>query len=334
MWFIYTYALGFNFLLPFVRNLEEVTVNKNLLYHVVVMTWTAVRYLFWVGIPILIIACVSIAQRVKAYLSKQSIYSHDFFFLFFLLMTTEWILIRAAVFGFPKYHAAMMPSLIIVVIYAVEKLGAQRILNTMKQESARYILYTAATLLFFVLVLKDTFLYEFIYLSISRGEQVKLIALSFFFMLLPIPVWYLIVSLQQRILRKMPALIVASLIALVALNIATMAYQVQTDYSHNYYYGETGFKETVAFVNEHIPLNATVIYPRGMSCYTDHAFVLAEGFMGYDYGKMVELADTHAIQYIVIRDKYVLFQPQLRQFIADHFSEIHTEGNFMVYRKG
>jgi len=285
------------------------------------------KLLLWLGVPFLLtflLWLVRQARRRPAFGEAVVTYAA----LAALILLAFYWLVGGEGYGFPKYHAPLVP----LVALALGATFGPRL----ARESKFTVLFLSGTaFIFYLLVARDPLYWPYLareateVLGMPEGEVRKALALTGAFLTLPVIAF---VVMTRRGGRTMSFVLLA-----VAGGAALDFWHLRADYEHRYNYGERGFREAVAAL-EGGPTNMNYVLPIDVAFATGYRYphVATEEVLASEEQFYGWVRDRHTAA-VVLRDSYYLhapYRPALEHpralTVLEAMYDLHRYGSFTV----
>ncbi len=314
-WFGFSYFMGLPFEAPFHHNIgimrffymNEMGLQKYLLE---IAYWGVRNTVFWIT-PFFALLVLYSLHKKKTF-NEISVLS-----LYAVLVFLQYIILRPAAWGFPKYYAPMMPIFSILI---AEMIVSEGYVDWLKSKKSVFI--GILSVMYFFIFLGDPF-----FASPDNYTRLLQAVLRSIIFLTPIALATLYFRLEER-LDWTKAFVFSCIILTFSTSVFLSAVQWQADYSTSYAYGRTGTKE----VAEYVKGNGIIIAPKDVVFYSgERNFVLDEIYD--DPEKFSEIVSEHDIEYIVTCDGYMCWVNEEVQEIVDSQYDLKERiGTYKVYK--
>lgn len=304
IWFCYTQFFSMDFFEIILHDLNEVN-PRSMISFLIGQVWNLERIFFWF-IPLIFIPVIySFKERIKYFINNKTIEIEDFILILCVISGLFYILLIDSPYGYPKYLTIVLILFFIMIDKYMAKVN---------------IPVLVVSFFFYLLLLKDSYLFEVIYMEIPITKM--LIMLFSFILLIFIPcVVYLFLKDWKSITFAL----------IIALALSTTVIQSIAGYSTIYYYGETGMIDAVDYIKENSDPEDVIVAPFDVGAYTKRPYIRAEPLIwSQRFDK--EYVEKNDVKFIVARNKYSRYRPELERELSELSTNKKMFGNFVVYR--
>lgn len=320
-WGVYAYLKDVPFLYPF-DYLAKSFVSKQIqgssweLFLLIVRA--LVRLALWWSPPLLVLSLLAIAKRTRILWSERKLLLWDLLILYTLAGLIGYIWIGGVTFGFPKYHAPILPVLsLLVAAYVVPIAGilTKRHLLILGVMTLGAILYwgflIGDPLLTFNFALRDAIIHQPLRVNHVLGYflcQELLCLLLLVIIVVTLRVW---LKLYDWYRSLVVGLMVVTLSASVAMNV----FQAKADYLTRFCYGDQGTEQLLVFLKTHAAQGDVVVACRDIVFYMDNNSPYRSDKLWYSWEQFVRVIQRPEVRYVV----YSVGHNSIQQYRATFF---------------
>jgi len=331
-WLLYSNIFNLPYLQPFIHNIGYISPSaiQDKMHFLLTHLWGLKNIVFWATPFYILLILIVFVKRVQYYFKNKNLNSIDYLLLNGLLIFIEYLIVGSSqTQDFPRYFTPMMPIFSVIFADYICQFKPH-----IKKNIVPVIVFVIIILTpYYIFILKDPLLVDrIIFDSTSISEIIWTTLFVSILYILPVVISFIFFKIFNKENNK-HAIVLAIILSLVTFSVYMDIIQSNAEYNTGYFYGESGMKETINYVNSKISPNDSVIAEDAMAYYLN---VKKYYYLPTNLEKFEEISKDENIKYIIIVKKGYYTTPRYSKVLSFLNSKYELDaqfGDFKIYHK-
>jgi 4-amino-4-deoxy-L-arabinose transferase-like glycosyltransferase len=302
----------------------------------ILISWTkrSLRLFMWLTPWALIIYLIAVRDSMRNLIHHKKVDGTSLLMVYTLIVLVGYIIIKGSGYGFPRYHLPMLPAMSVLIGLQVARV------HLIPRQATLTLICVLLLGLYFGLLNTDFFyqVYTFGERMVLNPEGHDAAAVQLFqtTLLYIIPFLFALAVIAAIGLRRRLLWIVTATVVSLPLALSQIYIQKNRSYSTNYLYGESGHRDTAAYLAGIVGPNELIICPTDIAHYIGREQLYLSASKVFTKNRIALAVDDPRIRVIAFRDgfwNHVVFGRLLKELrpILDHSFENQRIGSFFIY---